>query len=256
MRVCVFQNQKQHNKTLENIHWLAKFGLSAQILNLLFLFAIFRFRFGCFWAARHDSSQPLLRQKMWYCHGYSISWSRSWNYHLPPFANYLFEEYGYQGTCFILSAVALNGLIAGAVIITPEAAIKLTWRPNTPTPNSDITKNGLKDKNANDELEIDINGNVLKAINSNTSDVPQNFQQTPTVAVTAYSNCAFTDSSVSLDTSTTEPDEENQTEEQIAANRAVSKKLNLKQLAKKLKYSCNLALFKDYKFVLYTLSLS
>ena len=104
-------------------------------------------------------------------------------------------------------------------------------------------------KNANDDLEIDNNGNALKAINSNT-------KETSTVAVTAYSNCAFTDSSVSLDTSTTEPDEENQTEEQIAANRAVLQKLKLKQLAKKLKYSCNLALFKDYKFVLYTLSLA
>ena len=61
----------------------------------------------------------------------------------PPFANYLFEEYGYQGTCFILSAVALNGLIAGTVIITPEAALKLTQRPNTPTHNSDINKNCL-----------------------------------------------------------------------------------------------------------------
>ena len=58
----------------------------------------------------------------------------------PPFANYLFEEYGYQGTCFILSAVALNGIIAGAVIITPEAALQLTQTPYTPTPNSNISK--------------------------------------------------------------------------------------------------------------------
>ena len=107
----------------------------------------------------------------------------------------------------------------------------------------------LKTKTQNDDLEIDNNGNVLKAISSNTNE-------TTTVAVTAYSNCAFTDSSVSLDTSTTEPDKENQTEEQIAANRAVFKKLKLKQLAKRVKYLCNLALFKDYKFVLYTLSLA
>ena len=46
----------------------------------------------------------------------------------PPLTHFLFSHYGYQGTCIVLSAIALHGVIAGLVIITPDAALKFSMR--------------------------------------------------------------------------------------------------------------------------------
>ena len=46
----------------------------------------------------------------------------------PPLTHFLFSHYGYQGTCIVLSAIALHGVIAGLVIISPNAALKLSRR--------------------------------------------------------------------------------------------------------------------------------
>ena len=40
-----------------------------------------------------------------------------------PLANYLFSVYGYEVTCYILSAIAISGVVAGAVLVTPEKAM-------------------------------------------------------------------------------------------------------------------------------------
>ena len=43
----------------------------------------------------------------------------------PPLTNYLFSQYGFGGTCMFLSGIALQGVVAGALIITPHQALKL-----------------------------------------------------------------------------------------------------------------------------------
>lgn len=43
----------------------------------------------------------------------------------PPLTNYLFSIYGFSVTCMILGGVALLGIVAGALIITPQAALRL-----------------------------------------------------------------------------------------------------------------------------------
>lgn len=43
----------------------------------------------------------------------------------PPLANFMFSEYGYTGTCIMLSGIALQGVVAGALLLPPESVIRL-----------------------------------------------------------------------------------------------------------------------------------
>ena len=165
-----------------------------------------------------------------------------------PLTNYLFGQYGYEGTCCILSAIALTGVVAGAVIIPPEAAYKLTEKikqriaarkatksePKKAACDSDtVEKNDLSksDIENSPELNDDRKNNSIGAIaESNTS--------------LAFSKTQSTASLVS----------ENGTDTPVIQQQPDIKEPLSKKLCKKLKSACDFSLFRDYKFVLYTLA--
>lgn len=53
---------------------------------------------------------------------------------LPPLTNYLLEEFGFQGALILLAGVPLQGVVFGALIISPEKALAMQKRRHISTP--------------------------------------------------------------------------------------------------------------------------
>ena len=139
----------------------------------------------------------------------------------PPLTNFLFSQYGYQGTCILLAGIALHGVVAGVVIISPDAAVKLSARgkPSDEKPsNYGATK-----------LSTSCSESVSSIHTTQSLEMLKTSESTGTLAALSQSNKSSDDNTL-------------------------SKKEKNKDLSTILKSACDLSLFRDYRFVLFALT--
>ena len=165
-----------------------------------------------------------------------------------PLTNYLFGQYGYEGTCYILSAIALTGVVAGAVIIPPEAAYKLTEKIKQRIAARKATKSEPK-KAACDSDTVEKN-DLSKSDIENSPELNDD-RKNNSIAAIAESNASL---AFSTTQSTASLVSEKVTDTPVIEQQPDIKEPLSKKLCKKLKSACDFSLFRDYKFVLYTLA--
>ena len=142
----------------------------------------------------------------------------------PPLTNFLFSQYGYQGTCILLAGIALHGVVAGVVIISPDAAVKLSARGKP------------RDAKTSDY-------GATKLSTSRSDSVSGSIHTCTTQSVEKLKTSESTGTLAALSQSNKSSDDD-----------TLSKKEKNKDLSTILKSACDLSLFRDYRFVLFALT--
>ena len=148
----------------------------------------------------------------------------------PPLTNYLFAEYGYRDTCILLSAIALHGVIAGVLIISPQEAQRLSLKslPTAAHNDSELKKTadgGVNPPAKGSEADgVGLDGGCIDSFTASTSFAKSATKSNITPAADKAS---------------------------LNSNKFVSP---ANKLCIDLRTACDFSLFRDYKFTFFVVA--